>query len=125
MVSKLKAAGVDGVIMVTPPPVDDSGGKFSDGSRSNARLKQYADAVISTAKELGLPYVDIFDNFQVGRVAAVFQCRVYVYVLQVWGGSVEAVLPLQGLPYVDIFYKFQVCRLAWERMKCGRALGTA
>jgi hypothetical protein len=66
MIKKLRAAHVDDIIIMTPPPVDDSQARYKDGHRSNERVKMYADAAIAVAKEAGLPYVDVFNGFQVG-----------------------------------------------------------
>jgi hypothetical protein len=37
-----------------------------DGSRSTERVKPYADAAVAVARDLGLPFVDLFNKIQVG-----------------------------------------------------------
>ena len=65
IVAKLRNSGISNILLMTPPPVDDTNGKFADGARSLARAGQYADAAIGVAKSLGLPYVDIWRGVQV------------------------------------------------------------
>jgi hypothetical protein len=64
IIAKLRNAGVSNILLMTPPPVDDTNGKFPDGARSLARAGQYADAALGVAKALGLPSVDIWRGVQ-------------------------------------------------------------
>lgn len=65
--SKLRAAGAS-VLIVTPPPVNDAGGRFADGARSNARAGAYAAAALGVARDMGLPAVDLHSAIQVPRL---------------------------------------------------------
>ena len=62
MATKLRNDGVTSIVLLTPPPCDDS--HFPDGSRSNARVKLYAAAAVEAAKDLGLPFINLHEEMQ-------------------------------------------------------------
>lgn len=66
MVNKLKGSGISNIIIITPPPVDEGNFRYKEGARTNQRLKKYAEAAVGVARGMGLPYVDLFNGFQVG-----------------------------------------------------------
>lgn len=69
--TRLRAAGIAPLI-VTPPPVNDQDGHFTEGARSNAHAGAYADAAVGVAKAMGLPHLDIWRKFQARARAAGF-----------------------------------------------------
>jgi len=65
IVTKLKSNGVSNIIVITPPPVDDTAGRFKNDARNNTRVKSYAAVAIEVARSMGMPHIDLHTKIQV------------------------------------------------------------